>query len=409
MSSPRRRKAAMNLRANYTRRKFNDTPKIEVFASEIEQGILDQADTLAAMPFIYPHVALMPDAHIGMGSSVGTVFGTIGAVIPAAVGVDIGCGMIALQTQFTAADLAERDLTKLRDLVEASIPLSPGNYNQWVLEGSAEARTRELAQLATDTGVDLEHSPKWRQQLGSLGGGNHFIELCLDEADRVWLFLHSGSRGVGNKIAQKHIFAAREQCAKHWVRLPHKDLAYLTEGTPEFDSYLADLAWAQRFAWLNREEMLDRFAHCVSEFMGMEVEEAQRINCHHNYTVVEKHYGQEVWLTRKGAVRAEEGTAALIPGSMGTASYVVEGLGYAPALRSAPHGAGRRYSRTKARELFNVDDLDARMEGIVYRPGEAWVDEIPDAYKDIDQVMADAAPLVAVKHKLRQVLNVKDT
>ncbi|WP_051061050.1 RtcB family protein [Corynebacterium ulceribovis] len=399
----------MNLRPNYTRRKFNDTPKIEVFASEIEQGVLDQAGTLAAMPFVHPHVALMPDAHIGMGSSVGTVFGTVGAVIPAAVGVDIGCGMIALQTQFTTADLAERDLTKLRDLVEATIPLSPGNYNQWVMEGTADARTRELAQLAEDTGVDLDHSPKWRQQLGSLGGGNHFIELCLDEADRVWLFLHSGSRGVGNKIAQKHIFAAREQCAKHWVRLPHKDLAYLTEGTDEFDSYLADLKWAQRFAWLNREEMLDRFARCVTEFMGTEVEEAQRINCHHNYTVVEKHYGQDVWLTRKGAVRADEGTPALIPGSMGTASYVVEGLGYAPALRSAPHGAGRRYSRTKARELFDVADLDARMEGIVYRPGEAWVDEIPDAYKDIDQVMADAARLVTVKHKLRQVLNVKGT
>ncbi|MDO5512326.1 RtcB family protein [Corynebacterium sp.] len=403
--SPRRRRSAPPTRHLTTR-----TPNVECFASHIEQGTLDQAHELAGLPFIHPHVALMPDAHVGMGSAVGTVFGTVDAVIPAAVGVDIGCGMIGVRTAFTAADLQGRDLTALRDRIEDTIPLSPGNYNDWALAGTtADTRTRELAALAEETGVDLTHSRKWRQQLGSLGGGNHFIELCLDEDDTVWMFLHSGSRGVGNKIAQKHIRAAQEHCAKHWIPLPNADLAYLVAGTPEFDSYLTDLAWAQRFAWLNREEMMDRFRDALAWFLDAEVAELERINCHHNYTVQEEHYGQTVWVTRKGAVRAAPGDAALIPGSMGTASYVVEGRGYPPSLNSAPHGAGRRLSRTQARAEYTAADLQARMEGIVYRPGEAWVDEIPDAYKDIDQVMVDAEKLVTVRHRLRQVLNVKGT
>lgn len=389
-------------------RKFNEKVHVEAFASVLEPAVMTQAKQLAGMPFIHPHVALMPDAHVGMGSSVGTVFGTIGAVIPAAVGVDIGCGMIGVCTQFHASDLPE-DLVPLRDAIEAAIPLSPGNYNEWHLEGSADRRARELTQMAERDGVDLSHSPKWRQQLGSLGGGNHFIELCLDEKDRVWMFLHSGSRGVGNKIAQKHIAAAQTQCDKHWVRLPDRDLAYLTEGTAEFDSYITELHWAQHFAYLNREEMMDRFAQCLGDFIGTEVAEEERINCHHNYTVKEEHFSKDVWLTRKGAVLADVGVKALIPGSMGTRSYVVEGKGFAPALRSAPHGAGRRYSRTEARKRFTAEDLDSRMKGIVYRPGKEWIDEIPDAYKDIDQVMEDAAKLVEVKHELRQVLNVKGT
>lgn len=379
------------------------------FASDVDDNVLVQARQLAALPFVYPHVALMPDAHFGKGSSVGTVFGTDRAVVPAAVGVDIGCGMIGVRTSFTAEDIAGRDLTALRDAVERTIPLSPGRYNGWVLGGTAEARTRELSEMAERTGVDLGHSPKWRQQLGSLGGGNHFIELCLDEEGRVWMFLHSGSRGVGNKIAQKHIRTAQKLMRKYWIDLPDKDLAYLPEGTPEFDSYLRDLAWAQRFAWLNREEMMDRFAGLLGEWIGEPVTETERINCHHNYTVKEEHYGRTVWLTRKGAVRADEGVKALIPGSMGTASYVVEGRGFAPGLRSAPHGAGRRFSRSEARRRFTAEDLEARMGDIVHRPGDAFVDEIPDAYKDIDVVMADAEPLVRVLHRLRQVMNVKGT
>lgn len=383
------------------------TTDVISFASILEDAALDQAKATATMPFIYPHVALMPDAHFGLGSSVGTVFGTRGAIIPAAVGVDIGCGMIGVRTQFTAAELEGRDLTRLRDSLERAIPLSPGNYNKGTLQDSALPKITELEELAAKNSVDLSHSPKWKQQLGSLGGGNHFIELCLDEEDRVWMFLHSGSRGVGNKIAQKHIRIAREACAGE--ELPDRDLAYLTEGTPEFTDYLRELQWAQRFAFLNREEMMDRFAEQLGRFMEAEVEEVERINCHHNYTVEEEHYGEQVWLTRKGAVLADAGTMALIPGSMGTASYVVEGKGNPEALRSAPHGAGRRMSRTQAKKTFTAQDLDNRMSGIVYRPGREWIDEIPDAYKDIDQVMADASDLVSIRHKLRQIVNVKGT
>jgi tRNA-splicing ligase RtcB len=383
--------------------------KLLSFASQVDDNVLTQARQLADLPFIFPHVALMPDAHFGKGSSVGTVFGTEKAVIPAAVGVDIGCGMIGVRTSFTADDLQGRDLIDLRDAIERTIPLSPGRYNGWVLGGTAEARTRELATLAEETGVDLGHSKKWRQQLGSLGGGNHFIELCLDEEDRVWMFLHSGSRGVGNKIAQKHIKTAQRLMRKFWIQLPDQDLAYLPEGTPEFDSYLRELAWAQRFAWLNREEMMDRFSTLLGEWVGESVTETERINCHHNYTVKEEHYGKTVWLTRKGAVRADEGVKALIPGSMGTASYVVEGRGFPPGLRSAPHGAGRRFSRSEARRRFTAVDLESRMGDIIHRSGEQFVDEIPDAYKDIDVVMADAEQLVKVNHRLRQVMNVKGT
>ncbi|QYR17453.1 RtcB family protein [Corynebacterium glutamicum] len=377
------------------------------FASHLEDAALKQAEATATMPFIYPHVALMPDAHFGLGSSVGTVFGTKGAIIPAAVGVDIGCGMIGVCTNYTASDLEGRDLVTLRDYIERVIPLSPGNYNSTTLKETAKVKVAELEELAESDGVDLSHSPTWKRQLGSLGGGNHFIELCLDELDRVWMFLHSGSRGVGNKIAQKHIKIAQAECKNE--ELPDKDLAYLTEGTEEFESYIKELNWAQRFAFLNREEMMDRFARELGFFVEKQLEEVERINCHHNYTVREEHYGETIWLTRKGAVLADEGTPALIPGSMGTASYVVSGKGNAEALRSAPHGAGRRMSRNQAKKRFSTADLDSRMAGIVYRPGKEWIDEIPDAYKDIDQVMADAADLVTIRHKLRQIVNVKGT
>ncbi|EFV11669.1 RtcB family protein [Segniliparus rugosus] len=395
---------------------FDKDKRVRNFASSVEPAVLDQARQVANMPFVEPFVALMPDAHVGLGSSVGAVIPTRDAVIPAAVGVDIGCGMIGVRTSRTKADVDARieaghSLGELRQAIEGAIPLSPGNYNT---RGNrfefTDARQRELAALAEELDVDLSHSPKWREQLGSLGGGNHFIELCLDEADRVWLFLHSGSRGVGNKIAQKHIKTAQRLCKMWHIDLPHQDLAYLPAGTPEFSRYLADLKWAQRFAYLNRAEMMDRFAVVFAEWLGADdAGEAERINCHHNYTVLERHFGRKVWLTRKGAVAAHEGVKAMIPGSMGTRSYVVEGKGNPLALCSAPHGAGRRFSRTEARKRFTLEDLRARMEGIEYRDGAEFIDEIPDAYKDIDQVMEDAKDLVTVLHVLRQILNVKGT
>jgi len=242
--------------------------------------------------------------------------------------------------------------------------------------------------------------------LGSLGSGNHFIEVSLDEDDRVWLFLHSGSRGVGNKIAQHHIKVAQALCEKWWIELPDRDLAYLVQGTDEFWMYIRELRWAQKFALLNREEMMHRVVACFGQWVG-DVERTEEINCHHNYTTQENHFGKDVWLSRKGAIDAGKGVPGLIPGSMGTRSYVVVGKGNKLALNSSPHGAGREYSRSRARKTFTRADLKAAMGGIEYRDTDAFLDEIPAAYKDIDIVMADAADLVGVRHTLRQIINVK--
>lgn len=697
------------------------------FASEVDDKTIEQARETASLPFVWPHVALMPDAHWGMGSSVGSVIPTLDAVIPAAVGVDIGCGMIAARTVFTADDIAGKDLAALRESIESAIPLSPGNYNRSTDRYSFTAeRIADLVATAEVRSVDLSHSPKWREQLGSLGGGNHFIELCVDDQDRVWMFLHSGSRGVGNKIAQKHIKIAQDLCKKWWINLPNRDLAYLPQDTQEFDNYLAELKWAQRFALVNRAEMMDRFRQAFAHWMGVGTDSAAEVeterincfagetqvvtrvgvrlienlaggqhelltdggewvkspvkhfgrqevtevtlirsgvtktiratadhrwllltrrglkyeattaelqpgdklqpvfaqrpdgrtvdresaargfvfgdgtrpkgrskslamfcgnkdkallplfdglgnpprtypefirisglpgewkteyppldsapsilygwlagyfaadgdvgktgrptlcsasienlefvrtacqavgigtfgirahasrsgysggghsyllglmrgdlesdfflipehrarfeagrnaaerrhwrvistrptgewadvycavvegthsfaladniltgNCHHNYTRRENHFGRNVWLTRKGAIDAGAGMRGLIPGSMGTKSYVVTGKGNPVGLCSAPHGAGRRFSRTEAKRRFTEADLAARMVGIEYRHGADWIDEIPDAYKPVEQIMADADSLVSVDHVLRQVLNVK--
>ena len=326
--------------------------------------------------------------------------------MPAAVGVDIGCGMIAVKTQFTASQLPD-NRRELREQIERAVPTSAGAYNNKIV-ATAQPRIAELEQLAEKSGFDpASYAGNWRLQLGTLGSGNHFIEVSLDEQDVVWLFLHSGSRGVGNKIAMHHIKVAQSLMERWWITLPDKDLAYLVEGTPEFSRYIAELRWAQHFALLNREEMMDRVVRQFSEWMSQPVVEAERINCHHNFTQLERHFGRDVWLSRKGAISARVGELGLIPGSMGTASYVVEGLGNPVALESSPHGAGREYSRSAARKKFTVDDLRAAMGDIEYRDTDAFVDEIPAAYKDIDRVMADAAELVKVRHTLRQIVNVK--
>lgn len=357
------------------------------------------------MPFIHPHLALMPDAHLGLGATVGSVIPTLGAIMPAAVGVDIGCGMIAVRTQLTRDDLPA-DRRSVREAVERAIPLSAGGANRSVSREHTRERLAELTRRAEETGFDpASYAARWELQLGTLGSGNHFIEVSTDERDRVWLFLHSGSRGVGNRIAQHHIKVARELRAGE--ELPDRDLAWLDEGTPEFDAYVGQMRWAQHYALLNREEMMDRLVRHVEEWVGTTVVRQEEINCHHNYTEQERHFGEDVWLTRKGAINAERGRPGLIPGSMGTASYVVVGKGDPDALHSAPHGAGREYSRTRARKTFTQDDLRVAMVGIEYRDTDAFVDEIPAAYKDIDRVMADAADLVEVRHVLRQLVNVK--
>jgi tRNA-splicing ligase RtcB len=354
----------------------------------------------------------MPDAHLGKGATVGSVIPTLGAIIPAAVGVDIGCGMMAVRTPLARADLDGLDRTLLHRAISGRIPLSAGKYNREV----SETAGRRIAELEAMDGYEQAEqiAPNWRMQLGSLGSGNHFIEVSLDEEDRVWLFLHSGSRGVGNKLAVRHIGVAQEQCKRRWIALEDRDLAYLVEGEPEFWSYMEALRWAQRFAFLNREEMMDRTAAAFVQWTTgnadaghADLHADETINCHHNYTQRERHFGKDVWLSRKGAIDAHAGVPGLIPGSMGAASYVVVGKGNPLALHSSPHGAGRNYSRSAAKKRFTRADLDVRMAGIAWGKSDAFLDEHPDAYKDIDVVMADAADLVEVRHTLRQIVNVK--
>ena len=376
------------------------------WASILEASTLEQAERTARMPFVFPHVALMPDAHLGRGATVGSVIPTLGALMPAAVGVDIGCGMIAVRTQLHVSELPA-DRSAVRKSIERSVPLSAGRDNRTIRE-TAEPRVAEPTVLAEQAGFDpASYAGRWAHQLGSLGSENHFIEVSADEQDRVWLFLHSGSRGVGNKIATHHVKVAQALAKRWWIPLVDPDLAYLVEGTDEFWAYVRELRWAQHFALLNREEMMDRVVRCVADWTGEAVVEQERINCHHNFTEQERHFGREVWVSRKGAIEASAGRPGLIPGSMGTASYVVEGLGNPVSLSSSPHGAGRAFSRSAARKRFSVDDLRAAMVGIEFRDTEAFVDEIPAAYKDIDQVMADAADLVRVRHTLHQLVNVK--
>ena len=315
--------------------------------------------------------------------------------------------MIAVRSQFTAQDVRDRgDLAALRESIENVIPLSAGQYNVSVHDAGTQRRVADLEERAGIESAEMT-SPNWRLQLGSLGSGNHFVEVSLDEEDRVWLFLHSGSRGVGNRLAVKHIKIAQDLARRWWIPLPDPDLAYLVEGTGEFSAYLRDLHWAQHFALLNREEMMDRAVACLGAWIGETVTPAETVNCHHNYTAREKHFGKEVWLSRKGAIDASQGTPGLIPGSMGTRSYVVTGKGSRVALNSSPHGAGRRHSRSSARRTFTRAELDVAMEGIEWRQTDAFLDEIPGAYKPIDTVMEDAKDLVEIRHTLRQIVNIK--
>jgi tRNA-splicing ligase RtcB (3'-phosphate/5'-hydroxy nucleic acid ligase) len=375
------------------------------WASIVEPATLAQAEATASLPFIFPHMALMPDAHLGKGATVGSVIPTLGAIIPAAVGVDIGCGMAAVRTQYHRDDL-RGDLSRLREAIERAIPLSAGKYNSALTETAAQ-RVEQLTKAAENAGFDpARYAANWPLQLGSLGSGNHFIEVTADETGSVWLFLHSGSRGVGNKIATHHIRVAQEAMRRWWIRLPDDDLAYLVENTDEFWAYYRELRWAQEFALVNRDEMMDRVIACFAGWHGP-VDEVERVQCHHNYTAREEHFGKEVWLSRKGAIDAAAGVPGLIPGSMGDASYVVVGKGNRLALNSAPHGAGRNYSRSAARKAFTREQLREAMAGIEYRDTDAFIDEIPQAYKPIDVVMRDAADLVEIRHTLRQIVNVK--
>lgn len=389
------------------------TPKLVSWASIIEPDALAQAQRISEMGFIYPHVAIMPDVHLGKGAAIGLAIPTLDAILPAAVGVDIGCGMMAEKTQWKARDLAGKDLSVLREAIEKAVPLSAGGRNGHVKDYS---RGR-IDQLECYPGVDdaYRESPDWPLQLGTLGSGNHFIEVTLDEEDSVWLFLHSGSRGVGNRLAMRHIKVAKEMCKRYGVTLSDPDLAYLASDSKEFWEYYTVLRWAQKFALLNREEMMFRVSVCISEWMDALVDTSESVQCHHNYTEempaeLRAQFPEvegKIFLSRKGAIDASLDKPGLIPGSMGDASYVVRGKSNTDALWTSPHGAGRLHSRGSAKRTFTLEDLEVRMQGIEWRHTDAFLDEHPNAYKDIGQVMEDSKDLVSVRHQFRQVVNVK--
>ena len=390
--------------------RVNDKAVVFLPWNTIESEAQRQILNTARMPFVFRHVAVMPDCHYGRGATVGTVLPTKGAVIPAAVGVDIGCGMIAVRTPLKRSDIPHP--AAVRAGIERRIPMSAGKNNR-ELTATAAARVDTLVQFASATrATPDQYDKKWKLALGTLGGGNHFIELAEDVEGAVWVTLHSGSRGVGNRIGSHYIKVAQELCTKMGVTLPDRDLAYLPEEHPAFAAYIRDLNWAQQFAFHNRNEMMDRVltevSHAVYGEGGHQHElDVQRINSHHNFTQQERHFGENVWVTRKGAIKATRDTWAMIPGSMGTRSYIVTGREHAESFHSAPHGAGRRYSRTKARSLYNMADLRRAMQGIEYRHASVLLDEIPAAYKDIDEVMEHARELVEVKYVLKQFVNVK--
>ena len=387
---------------------INDKIVIFLNPKTIEPAAKQQLENIAELPFVFKHVAVMPDCHLGKGATVGSVIATKGAIIPAAVGVDIRCGMIAVKTKFFAEDLPN-NLEKVRTGIERRIPLGAGAFNRKITD-TARKRVTHLKKEATQDYDSVDK--RWTDALGSLGSGNHFIEISLDESNRVWVVLHSGSRGIGNKLAMKHIRIAQKLMDENSIKLKDRDLAYLSENRGEFDKYINDLLWAQDFALLNREGMMDRVMTELSYVFytedGHQKEiELDRINCHHNFTQRENHFNEDVWITRKGAIQMKAGQKGVIPGSMATSSYIVSGLENKMAYHSAPHGAGRRFSRGEARRRFTMEDFKKAMAGIECRHSAKLIDELPMAYKDIDEVMENSKELVKVDHRLRQVVSIK--
>ena len=387
----------------------------------IESAALTQLKNVASLPFIHKHIAVMPDCHFGMGATVGSVIPTTGAIIPAAVGVDIGCGMVAVRTGLDSHDLPT-NLKAWRKAIEKSIPHGAvkgashdkGAFSQGDLpKANARLWVNKLDQRYNS--ILLKHKSVFHKKavpsLGTLGGGNHFIEICLDEADRVWLMLHSGSRGPGNVIGRYFTDLAKEEMQKHFIHLPDKDLAYLPEGTQYFDDYIEAMEWAQDFAQFSRDLMVAQVFDVLKREGGVPQKKLLThdvaVNCHHNYSTRENHYGQNVWLTRKGAVCARKGVMGIIPGSMGTKSFIVEGKGNPESFDSCSHGAGRVMSRSKAKKTFTLDDHLAATAGVECRKDTSVIDETPAAYKDIQAVMDAQASLVDIKHTLKQVLCVK--
>jgi tRNA-splicing ligase RtcB (3'-phosphate/5'-hydroxy nucleic acid ligase) len=384
---------------------------VKIYTDDIEGSARQQLVNLSQLPIIHHHVAAMPDVHTGIGATVGSVIATHRAIIPAAVGVDIGCGMMATRTSLTADDLDERRLKRVFDQISRDVPVGRDQHGEKrALTGAAKPHERGLRKILGDHPQLEKRFPRtqnWVYQMGSLGGGNHFIEVCLDGTNRVWAMLHSGSRGIGNAIGTYFIELARRDAERAQLHLPDRDLAYFQEGAEHFDDYVEAVGWAQGYAAANRDAMMELVLAAMRRHLSSFEVTDEAVNCHHNYVEREHHYGADVWLTRKGAIRARRGDLGIIPGSMGTRSYIVRGKGSEESFQSCAHGAGRRMSRTQAQKAFTTRDLAEQTAGVLCRKDSRVIDEIPGAYKLIDEVMANQTDLVEVLHTLKQVICIK--
>ena len=388
---------------------------VKIFTDDIEATARQQLVNVSMLPIVYGHIAAMPDVHAGIGATVGSVIPTRRAIIPAAVGVDIGCGMNAVRLTLRADQLPD-NLSRVRSAIEAAVPVGFEQHKSVDLRsfaheagvGSMSHRLQRIAKKHPDVAkMQRQFDSTWLSQIGTLGGGNHFIEICLDEEQRVWIMLHSGSRGIGNVIGRYFIAAARKDMQRHQIHLPDKDLSYFSEGSALFDDYIEAVEWAQDYALINRREMMRRVVDVLAQHTPPFKLDGEAINCHHNYVARESHGGERLFVTRKGAISARQGELGIIPGSMGAKSYIVRGKGDPASFCSCSHGAGRHMSRSEAKRKFNRFDLAGQTEGIECRKDGGVVDEIPAAYKDIDKVMAHQSDLVEVVHTLRQVVCIK--
>lgn len=384
---------------------------VKVWTDDLDSTARQQLLNISKLPFIHHHVAAMPDVHAGIGATIGSVIATHQAIIPAAVGVDIGCGMAAVRTSLTAEQIDERILKKVFDQISRDVPVGRAQHRDERALNEAALPFAATLQTMTEKHPQLLKAfgrfSNWMNQMGTLGGGNHFIEICLDEAGQVWIMLHSGSRGIGNAIGNYFIELARRDMERWFIQLPDRDLAYFPEGSEHFNGYVAAVSWAQSYARENRDQMMTLVLAAMARHLPVFNVTTEVVNCHHNYVAREHHYQADVWVTRKGAIRARAGDLGIIPGSMGARSYIVRGLGNPESFQSCAHGAGRRMSRTAAERQFTTADLATQTEGVICRKDKGVLDEIPSAYKDIDQVMANQSDLVEIVHRLKQVVCVK--
>lgn len=384
---------------------------VKIFTNDIDSDSIEQLKKMAQLQFIYSHIAVMPDVHVGKGATVGSVIPTKNAIIPAAVGVDIGCGMNAVRLNLKAFQLPD-NLSPLRHAIERKVPVGFELHKQIKAKASSiiplEKRLQPIIQKHPGLVRMLrKFDATWQKQLGTLGGGNHFIELCLDENQDVWIMLHSGSRGLGNVIGTYFIELAKKEAQHRFGHVPDKDLSYFAEGSASFNDYVEAVEWAQNYAFENRREMMRLILEAIRPLLPPFQMTKEAINCHHNYVSRENHFGEDLLITRKGAIRAGQDELGIIPGSMGARSYIVKGKANPESFCSCSHGAGRKMSRNKAKLLFSQDDLIQQTQGIECRKDAGVIDEIPSAYKDIDQVMANQSDLIEIVHTLKQILCIK--